>query len=190
MSVKGQQVMVLRVLVSLALLSLGVALVACDLTARSTAISWCAVALFIVLAVWFTANIALASAAFSDVLRATRIAGQPSAEVLLVGLQAGLAFLVYTLLFALAFAASRGIGGAVLQTGGCQAEVAGFTRMLYFAIVTGSTTGYGDLAPVGIAQMIACAEIVLVPVVFMVIVQHLRAPTAQRAGQPSTLPDH
>jgi len=68
------------------------------------------------------------------------------------------AFAFLAVAFAAGFMAAAKLGHSVVgREGHC---VATFSEFAYFSVVTGSTLGYGDLRPLGLARLLACCQVV------------------------------
>ena len=100
---------------------------------------------------------------------------------IVVGVHIALLFLVTSLVFAAAFMASRGAGGQVIT--GNATCVDNFGNFVYFSFMTASTTGYGDLRPVGLARVVASAQIMLIPVILAGVLQQIWAIVSDVAGR-------
>lgn len=66
-------------------------------------------------------------------------------------------FMLLSTLFAIGYAAAIKLGDPIVSKEG--EPISGFGNLVYFAIVTGSTLGYGDFAPQGRARLLTCIQL-------------------------------
>lgn len=132
---------------------------------------------FLFSALWLGVCFLLSAPRFARLYRGV------SGRVVHVVLHTLLIFVIYCIVFAGAFMASQGAGGRVVEQGVGTDEVQNFWNCLYFSIVTASTTGYGHLYPMHLARLVACSEILLVPVMIAGLVREI-----WHAVRPSQVP--
>lgn len=92
---------------------------------------------------------------------AAEAAARPTRAYAIVSVLLG--YPALTALFALAYRASSNLGSQVQEVSSTVSRcVTSFGQLFYFALVTGSTLGYGDMRPCdGAAKVVACIHVVV-----------------------------